>query len=353
MGMIALLTGLWAGLLRLGWDLPLLRPTLPAAHGPLMISGFLGTVISLERAVALNRRWAYAAPFLSGLGGLGLIAGFPVAAAQVAIMAGSLGLLAIFSVIVQLRPALYTGVMALGALVWFMGNLLWLIGWPIHHAIFWWAGFLLLTIVGERLELARLQQLSAAGQATFLLLVGTMVSGLLVMASSFDWGVRVLGAGMFGFAWWLGSYDIATRTVRQTGLTRFIALCLLSGYVWLGLSGIFALAFGGVSAGPHYDAMLHTFFLGFVFGMIFGHAPIIFPAVLGAPMTYRSFFYAHLILLQVTLIIRICGDAMGWPLGRQVGGLLNAITILLFLANTVSALLTPMKHAVSSKAGAA
>ena len=54
MGMIALLTGLWAGLLRLGWDLPLLRPTFPALHGPLMVSGFLGTLIGLERAVALR-----------------------------------------------------------------------------------------------------------------------------------------------------------------------------------------------------------------------------------------------------------------------------------------------------------
>jgi hypothetical protein len=33
----------------------------------------------------------------------------------------------------------------------------------------------------------------------------------------------------------LATFDIARRTVRQSGVTRFIAVCLLSGYVWLGV----------------------------------------------------------------------------------------------------------------------
>jgi hypothetical protein len=353
MGMVALLTGLWAGLLRLGWDLPLLRPSFPADHGPLMISGFLGTLISLERAVALGRRWAYAAPLLSGLGGLSLIAGFHVAAAQVLILAGSLGLVAIFLVIIHLRPALYTVTMELGALAWLVGNLLWLFGWPISHVVFWWAGFLLLTIAGERQELARLQQVSQISQASFLFVCGSLLAGLILIVSSFEWGVRLIGAGMLGLALWLGSHDIARRTVRQTGVTRFIAVCLLSGYIWLGISGLLAMGFGGVSLGPRYDAILHAFFLGFVFAMIFGHAPIIFPAVLGVRMTFRRLFYLHLILLQATLILRITGDLMAWAAGRQVGGLLNVITLLLFLANTFYSLWSPATRAAPAKAGVA
>ena len=62
-----------------------------------------------------------------------------------------------------------------------------------------------------------------------------------------------------------------------------------------------------MSAGPIYDAILHALFLGFTFGMIFGHAPIIFPAVLGRPLPYRPAFYLHLILLQATLLLRIGG----------------------------------------------
>lgn len=52
-----MLAGMWAGLVRLGWALPTVHLALPLAHGPLMVSGFLGTLISLERAMALGS-WA-------------------------------------------------------------------------------------------------------------------------------------------------------------------------------------------------------------------------------------------------------------------------------------------------------
>ncbi len=75
MGMPALLSGLWAGLLRLGWCGPLLQATLPSAHGPLMVCGFLGTLISLGRAVALDRTWTFLAPAATGIGGMLTLAG--------------------------------------------------------------------------------------------------------------------------------------------------------------------------------------------------------------------------------------------------------------------------------------
>jgi hypothetical protein len=42
-----------------------------------------------------------------------------------------------------------------------------------------------------------------------------------------------------------------------------------------------------------YDAMLHAVFLGFVISMVFAHASVIFPAVLGLPFEYRPAFYLH------------------------------------------------------------
>ncbi|MCO5243594.1 MAG: hypothetical protein M9927_07165 [Anaerolineae bacterium] len=54
LAVVALLAAMWAGLVRMGWQLPLLRPTLPMAHGPLMVCGFLGTLVGLERAVGLS-----------------------------------------------------------------------------------------------------------------------------------------------------------------------------------------------------------------------------------------------------------------------------------------------------------
>lgn len=117
LGMIALFAGLWAGLQRLGWDIPVLSPALPASHGPLMVSGFLGTLIALERAVALGRRWAYAAPLLTGLGGVSLIVGVGTPVGQALIVSGSLALVIIFFVFIRRQPALFTATMGLGALL--------------------------------------------------------------------------------------------------------------------------------------------------------------------------------------------------------------------------------------------
>jgi hypothetical protein len=334
LAILALLAAMWGGLLRLGWGWPPLQPVLPLAHGPLMVSGFLGTVVGLERAVALNQRWAFLSPLFTGLGALAVIAGLPVAAGAALMTLGGLGLVAVFGHIIRRQPALFTGTMGLGALAWLVGNALWLVGRPIYQVVLWWAAFLLLTIAGERLELARVLRPSPASRAAFLLTTGVFMAGTVVASFVFGPGVRIAGLGMLGMAAWLLRYDIARRTVRKPGLTRFIAVCLLAGYVWLAAGGLMGLIYGGVPAGPRYDALLHALFLGFVFSMIFGHAPIILPAVLGVRMVFDRTLYILLLLLHLSLLLRVIGDLSGWGAGRQGGGLLNAIVLLLFLANT-------------------
>lgn len=68
LGMLSLVGGVLAGLARLDWNTPVPAASAAGWHGALMISAFLGTVISLERAVALGRGWAYLAPAAAGLG---------------------------------------------------------------------------------------------------------------------------------------------------------------------------------------------------------------------------------------------------------------------------------------------
>jgi hypothetical protein len=344
LGMLALLTALWGGLIRLGWVLPLLRPHLPAVHGPLMVCGFLGTLIGVERAVALGTHWPYAALLLTAVGALALLSGLP---APPFMVLGSLGLVAVFAVIIGRQCALATVVMALGALLWLVGNGFWLAGWPLYHVVPWWSGFLVLTIAGERLELSRMLRLTMPQQLAFLLAVGLFLAGLLCLPASFASGMQVAGVGMVALAWWLLRYDMARRTVRQTGLTRFIAVCLLSGYGWLGVGGMLNWYYGGVLAGPYYDAMLHTVFVGFVFAMIFGHAPIIIPAILNRTPPYHPAFYAPLVLLHASLLLRVVGDLVGWWPGRRWGGLLNAMAVLLFLL-TLAYVLSQGKQATLS-----
>ena len=349
--LFTLVTGLWAALLRMGWNLPWLQPGQALAHGPLMVCGFLGTLISLERAVALGRGWGYLAPGFAAIGGAALIVGVPGLAAPALIFLASLVLIAIFAVIIRRQPAMFTLAMAAGAISWAIGNALWLAGVPIPEMVHWWMAFLVLTIIGERLELSRFLPPSRYSRLLFTAAVTLYVAGL----AGSSWvpisGHVVLGAGMVAMAAWLARFDIARFTLRHGGLPRFAAVCLLAGYVWLAAGGVFAMLAGRWPAviELRYDAMLHTVFLGFVFSMIFAHAPIIFPAVTGLRMPYRPAFYTHVLLLQLSLAWRIAGDCAGSFTAYHWGGLLNVAAVLLFLGNTAYALLLGVQEARRTK----
>jgi hypothetical protein len=330
---LALLLALWAGLLRLGWTLPAF-PNLALAHGPLMISGFLGVLIPLERAVAIRQKWMFLVPLLAGLGWVGLLI-FP-SVGGVLLTLGSLGTLAILIVMVRREPHLHTITMAFGALAFVIGNLLWMYGLPIFQIVFWWMAFLILTIGGERLELNRVLQPKPAQIRIFTLGAVALFAGATLAVFNLEWGARLSGFSMLVLSLWFLKNDLATRNIRHANpLTRYIAFCLFGGFIWLGVGGLLQLIVGATYAGPLYDAVLHVVFVGFVMSMIFGHAPIIFPAILGLPVQYRPAFYGHLVLLHLSLLLRVAGDLTNQFDIRRWGGLLNEVAILLFLGMTV------------------
>lgn len=350
----ALLLGMWAGLLRMGWSLPRPQDDFMLAHGAWMVCGVLGTLIGLERAVALagflnspqTRQLPYLAPGFTALGALALLVDSSAAALLMSL--GSAGLVIIFGFIIRRQPALFTLTMGLGALLWLIGNTLWFSSEPLYEVAAWWIGFLVLTIAGERLELSRLLHPPRAAQIVFGVILVLMLGGISWTRITFADGIRALGISQIGLAAWLLRYDVVQRTIRQSGLTRFIAACLLIGYLWLGVSGAMLLAFGDVRVGMRYDAMLHALFLGFVFSMIFGHAPLILPSVTQVSITYQPRFYLHLGLLHSSLLLRVVGDLWAWADGRRWGGLLNVVVILLFMANTASAA-QPVQKRLRSK----
>jgi hypothetical protein len=51
--------------------------------------------------------------------------------------------------------------------------------------------------------------------------------------------------------------------------------------------------------------------------MIFGHAPIIFPALTGRAVRFSRFFYVYLFLLHLSLLLRQIGDLSSWSSGRM------------------------------------
>ena len=333
-GFVALALGAGAGLARMGWTFALYDPRLVTWHGELMICGFFGTVIGLERSVALQARWAYSAPLAAALGILALIAARPVAA-MILFVAASFALLAASGSIVLRQRALFTLTSALGAMCWTAGNLLWLGG---ADAVPWWIGFLVLTIAAERLELSRLLPQTRLARMAFAVVVAAILASLVLTVTLPRAGSAVQAAALLALALWLLRHDIARRTVRDRGLTRFIAVCLLSGYAWLA-SGAAVLLVDSFS--PSFgarDAALHAILLGFVFSMVLGHAPIIFPAVTRAAVPYHWSFYIPLALLQASLALRIGGDLLAVDDWRRFGGVGNAAALLLFVLGTATAL---------------
>lgn len=334
---VCLLTGLWAGLARSGWDLPLPRPHHPLAHGPLLICALLGTLISLEKAVAIARPWAYLAPALAALGGLWLIAVPQPRVAALFFVAASVMLTLVLAHLLRRRPDTAGAVMLAGALAWLAGNVQWVTGSSIPTVAFWWLAFPTLTIVGERLELSRVVAPPRSARLTFLAALTLYAVGLAILLRDLDFGLRLQGVGMLLLAVWLLRYDLARRTVRMPGQHRFTALCLLTGFLWLAVGGACAFIWGANLQDMRYDFLLHALVLGFIFGMIFGHAPIIAPMIFGRRLAWSGLFYAPLALLQVSLILRLAADGTGWEGGRAWGAAANAAALLLFLVVNVRA----------------
>ena len=309
LGAASLLAGLWAGAARLGLDLPALNSELSSNHGPLMVVGFLGTLIALERAVALDRLWPYGAALLAAISVLTVLLGFPPECGAALALGASCLLLLVFVSLYRQVPAAHFIVMILSAVLWAAGNALWLAAQPFNVAAPWWVGFLVLMIAGERLQLSRVMQRPAYAFWLFHASVAVLVIGLVISLPAFDIGIRIAGVALLALALWLFRYDIAGRTVRERGLTRYMAVSLLCGYFWLAVAGMLWITFADdFVAGPKYDAMLHAVFLGFVFSMIFAHAPVIFPSITGGALPFRRGFYLHLVLLHGALLLRVGGD---------------------------------------------
>ncbi len=338
LGGLSMLAGLTGALVLLGLRTPDAAVHLAAAHGLLMALGFLGTMIALERAVALGATWAYFAPLAAGLAAVALILDAPDLVSGALLLAGGAAFVAMYVAFDRIEVSLHTRLQAVGAIAWPVAALLWLSGRPVSVMVPWLAAFLVLVIAGERLELSRLGQLAPRARATFIAAAGLFSLGVLLTLWQADLGLRLAGIGLLTMTGWLATHDLARRTVRMRGVTRFIALCLLIGYAWMAAAGLIWIGFGASAGGGAYDAGLHALFLGFVMSMVFGHAAVIVPAVLRVALPYHPRFYAHLALLHAGLLLRLVGgDLLGLPPLWQAGGVLNVLALLLFVGSSATA----------------
>ncbi|MCR6665238.1 MAG: hypothetical protein NVV69_04320 [Methyloversatilis sp.] len=322
---LALLSGMTGGLARFG--LPL--PVMPApVHGALMLCAFFGTLIALERAVALQRLAGLLAPLLAGVGGV--LAQVPVLLplAQVCWAAAAAGLVTLYIYAGVTRAwSLHLLVEAGGAACWLVGVLLWMLHGDLAALTRGGVGFLVLTIAGERRELTQMMRLPPLARRLFVaavLLIALGVSGVLPFT---------LWSGCALLAVWLLRWDIAPRAWSAAGWPGHTAQCLTVGYLWLLVGALLGL-YGElrVDAGPLAATGLHAVLLGFVFAMVFGHAPIILPALLRLRPAYTGLARLPLWLLAASLALRIVAVGVGRHDALMLAGAGHALAILLFAA---------------------
>ncbi|MEI2777399.1 MAG: hypothetical protein V9G19_15765 [Tetrasphaera sp.] len=342
---LALLAGLTAALLLLdlpGVTAPRAAGTLSDVHGPLMVLGFLGTLIALERAVAARRTWPYAAPAFLGLGALATIPEASRPVGQLLTLAGALGLIATYVVLWQrqrddavLVELLAAGYAALAAATYPRLD--------VAAVLPWLAGFVVFTIAAERVELARLH--IAHGERRLLAHAAayTLAASLAMLWPAL--GGRLVALVLLALTLWLAQADVARRTIRSTGQPRYAALALLLGYAWLAIAALTWFASGTLAGGAAYDTVVHGIFLGFAMSMVLAHAPVILPAVVRRPVAFRPILWGPLALLHTGLLIRLAlgnglTDTPVWRIGATV-------TILALLALPL-AILTAARHPVTN-----
>ena len=328
LAVLNLLGALGGALVRVGTLAPAAAgPTGTAAvlaHGALMMAGFFGTLIALERAVALHRGlWV---PLLAGVGGLCAWiggAGPWSTAAQALWLASALGLVGLYAWAGRHRAwSLPLAVEGSGALALLVGTLAAAFG-QAELARLGWSAFLVLTIAGERRELMRLVRLPAWSARAFLwgwallaLAIAGHALGAHAAALALWWCV------MAALALWLLRFDIAPRQWRAAGWAGHTAICLSIGYGWLLLAAVLGLAGQPVA--------WHVLWLGFVMAMVFGHAPIMLPALAGWRPRPTRWALLPLGLMGASVALRVAVTLADLPQAWPLVGAAHVVALLSF-----------------------
>jgi hypothetical protein len=339
LALLSLLVGLWTGLSRLGWDIAILSAT--NHHGAIMIGGFLGTLITLEKIIPLKKRVLYLVPLTSAASVIFFFLTVYTIACTLLLLASAALVIVFLKYLAVNRNRIYL-LMVLGALCWLMGNVLLMSTTFYPLALPWWIGFVLLIITAERLELMKFLPVSGPAKTSLMILLFIFIAGALFSFHGF--GKILCGGALVGTALWLLRFDLIGITIQKKGLTQFIAIALLCGYIALLLTGVLFMTLP--DTWTSYDALVHTYFIGFVFAMIFAHGPVILPGVLGVSIKpFHPILFFWLIVLQVSWSMRFLTDILFLMEWRKISGVLSAASILGYFVTLALLILTSLRHA--------
>jgi len=325
-----LIAGIWAGLIRMEWDLPL--TPVAVHHGAIMVGGFLTTLIALEKAIPLKQKLAFVVPVISAFSLIMVVPGY-FHVGHYFLLAGSVGLFIIHAYYLYLHPRdLSIMLMMVGAGCLITGNAM-LIHKQFYPAAFpLWTGFLLFTITAERIELSRFLPVSSRMKNLLLSFMALFLSGIIIPFHGV--GKYLSATAMICIAVWMLRHDIMRIGLKKKGLTRFSSVALLIANSWLIINGVLLIVMP--DSAYSYDILVHSFFIGYAFAMIFAHGPIILPGVLGiTSKPFHPVLYAWLFLVQGSLLLRLVADSMVHIEWRKLSGIFSGAGIVLYFATLV------------------
>lgn len=287
-------------------------------HFLIMIGSFFGTLITLERIVTLRNELLHFLPLVNGSSIIFFLVEKPEIANLFLVLGGVILTILFLSFLFAHNDVIHW-LFFISGFSYTIGMVIFLVSQNLILSVGFLELFLLITIVAERLELAKFTGISTI-KKTFLLVF------LIVSIVSVVYSETIFGISICLISLWLMKNDIARINVRKGEPFRFRGVALLAGYFWLLIHGLtFAIPFW-----YSYDMQIHSFFLGFVMNMIFAHYSIILPAVLMIKFKENYFLnYSILISFQLVLILRFVSSIF-WSLGFPHSTLLNAIIVLLF-----------------------
>lgn len=321
---LSLLVGIYSGWLRTGLQFYYL-PGL-AEHGAIMVGSFLTTVVIIERIITFRNKIIFLLPLINVLS-LVFFLFDQYKIGYVLLIISASGLTVVMIYFTFKFKELPNYLLTIGALCLLIGNLFLMFFGKYPPATIWWIAFFLFTIVAERLELTRYLPVTKRQKILLTIFLIIFIVGMFIKFHLY--GKYISSLSLILTAGWLLKFDIATKNIRKDGMFKYIGILLLTGYVWLIITaGIFLIESNSMLV---YEAGLHSFFLGFVFSMIFAHAPIILPAVIGKNIKiFGTVLYLWFYILQGSLLFRIAGDLLGSYEARQVSSIFNGIAILGF-----------------------
>ncbi len=322
--LLVLVSGITGGFLRTGcFVFP--GQGISMAHGLLMTGGFMGSLISMERNLEMKQKGWAIVPVLSMSSAVFFILG-ELTVGLVLLILSSIGLIAMVYFQSMNHPKAGKWMMLIGALCWLTGNLLVYKSNMIAMGSSWWEAFILLTILGERLQLSSERSWANRYLAVLLVLFGIFFFGMFLPFHGN--GTIFMGYAIVGIGTWFLVSDLHEGVLSNSSENRFCKLAILLGYTWLIGHGIWLLI--GSSHPYFYDVLLHTFFLGFAFSMIWGHAPKLLPLFLNLRGTvFYDKLWWGIMVFEFSLASRMVASILEIPPLRKVFVVINGLVILL------------------------